>query len=94
MRLLVEPWFAKKRTAPDTNPEPSAPEPPQVAAASATDSAGATTLLAKKFGFEFLLRWVSLLALVHVSLEDSILTRGSCVHVLLEDTLEKSNLET
>ena len=53
-----------------------------------------TTILKKKFGFIVLLMWVSLLALVHVSLEDSTSTLGSCVHGLLEDTLGKWNLET
>ena len=53
-----------------------------------------STIPNKKFGFVVLLMWVSLLALVHVSLEDSTSTLGSCIHGLLEDTLVKWNLET
>ncbi len=53
-----------------------------------------STILNKQFGFIVLLMWVSLLALGHVSLEDSTSTLGSCVHGLLEDTLVKWNLET
>ena len=51
-------------------------------------------ILKNKFGFIVLLMWMSSLALVHVSLEDSTSTLGSCVHGLLEDTLGKWNLET